>query len=136
MQYRLVISFQWEGHHRWPGAPPGSPLGFVHRHLFKARAWAVVAGPDRQIEFIELKRKVEIYAKMTELAEWGTASCEEMAENILRRFPELLAVEVTEDGENGALVEWTMGEWNERFVARVKERKRLEKLVEKRRAHK
>lgn len=131
MQYRLVISFQWEGYHRWPGAPPGSPLGFVHRHLFKGRAWAVVAGPNREIEFIDLKHKVEIYAKLAELAEWSTASCEQMAENILRHFPELLAVEVTEDGENGASAEWTVEEWNKRFCGRVKQKRAEEKQRKK-----
>lgn len=59
---------------------------------------------DRDVEFITLKREVDIYiANSKEDLFSGYVSCEMMAKSLLERFRAEF-VEVSEDGENGAIV--------------------------------
>jgi len=99
------------GIHFWPGAPKGHFLGHPHRHLFHVRAFAVVGGPDREIEFIALKEKIERYC-IRYFRGPHTLSCEMMAEQLLRHF-RLAQCQVDEDGENGAVV-MEEGWWKEK----------------------
>ena len=98
----VFITTQFEGFHCWPDAP--NEVGFlrdIHRHIFHVKAWAQVDHGDRQIEFILLKRKIDQYiASIVKPISW---SCEHWAEHLLQQFG-LASCEVSEDGENGAIV--------------------------------
>ena len=76
-----------------------------HRHVFHVRAEKLVSHGDRDVEFILLKRAVEEELR-TVAAEENTEtwSCERWGEELLQRL-QLDKVEVSEDGENGAVVE-------------------------------
>lgn len=104
MSYSVVFcQFVFEGFHRWPDAPPEHGyLGSLHRHMFHFRVELPVCHDDRDIEFIELKRRVMAYVhQIAPLAlNW---SCEAWARAVLEEFS-ASRVEVSEDGENGAVV--------------------------------
>lgn len=117
-QTRVFCTLQFEGFHRWKEAPaPVLYLRDNHRHIFHVRAEAVVEHGNRQIEFITLKQNVQAIIENTQaqgaitdgsnifphfIADW---SCEHWAQYILQRVMGLRRVEVSEDGENGAVVE-------------------------------
>lgn len=71
--------------------------------MFHVTAEKVVKHVDRDIEFITLKNKLMAYAKAwaPHATEW---SCETWALRMMRSF-NLSRVTVSEDGENGAIVE-------------------------------
>lgn len=118
----IWVTFQREGFHAYPAAKTDpklkavSFLGDLHRHIFHFRVWIEVFHDDRDIEFILFKRELEgLYAEI----DGGViglnsvldihGSCEMIAERLLRwikiRYPAReIAVEVSEDGENGAIV--------------------------------
>ena len=109
----LVIRLQFEGWHRWPDAPQEYDyLSNLHRHMFHVTAWfrvddMVEPHNHRQVEFIDVKRQVLDWCrdKMDdasfdpEVLNW---SCERWAREICHEF-RFESVEVSEDGENGAL---------------------------------
>ena len=120
-QRRIWVTFQKEGIHCYPAAATDpalktgdeydvSFLGTPHRHIFHFRVWIDVVHNDRDIEFIQFKRWVQ------KLYESGTIqldykSCEMMADDlylqIAARYPERSVwIEVSEDGENGALIKY------------------------------
>ncbi len=113
---RVFCTFTFEATHHWPGAPPGLPESYLqnlHRHTFHVRAEACVTG-DREIEFIALRRKVETFVRNSPVARppgmpptIGARSCETIAALILTHIECLDCVEVSEDGENGAVVSRT-----------------------------
>lgn len=101
----VFASGDWIGFHRWPNAPERVKfLSFQHRHKFCWRAWWRVAGHDRDIEFCAMKERVTLalrfQANKKESEMW---SCEKWALYILQTF-DCSRVEVSEDGENGAVV--------------------------------
>lgn len=104
MAIRIFATTQFEGFHRWPSAPPATAyLRDRHRHVFHVRAELEVEHGDRAVEFITLKGELnrlieEARGPMTE--EW---SCEHWASYLLGAL-QLDKVEVSEDGENGAVV--------------------------------
>ena len=120
-QRRIWVTFQKEGIHFYPAAATDpalktgdeydvSFLGAPHRHIFHFRVWIDVVHNDRDIEFIQFKRWVQ------KLYESGTIqldykSCEMMADDlylqIAARYPgRSVWIEVSEDGENGALIKY------------------------------
>ena len=101
----IKVTFEFEGFHLWPDAKNHSEnyLQFRHRHMFKCEARKEVSHNDRDIEFIQLKRMMVNYIKMSFGVEFKSMSCEAIAEHLLVHF-NLDYVEVTEDGENGAIV--------------------------------
>jgi hypothetical protein len=100
----ILCRFQVEGFHRWPEAPGDVVfLSYEHRHVFHVQATKEVAGDDREIEFISFGRRmrertIEVYGQ-----DFGARSCEQIARWLLEEF-DLYSCEVTEDGENGAIV--------------------------------
>lgn len=106
MRQQIVITLQVEGLHHWPGCdiPEVDFLNFPHRHVFWIKAWKEVSHADRDIEFIVLKREMQVW-----LLNWttprgidfGPKSCEMIAEMLIDKF-NLAACEVLEDNENGA----------------------------------
>ncbi len=120
-QRRIWVTFQKEGIHFYPAAATDpalktgdeydvSFLGAPHRHIFHFRVWIDVVHNDRDIEFIQFKRWLQ------KLYESGTVqldykSCEMMADDlylqIAARYPgRSVWIEVSEDGENGALIKY------------------------------
>ena len=104
----VYCTFDFEGFHAWPEAP--DEVAFLrtpHRHQFHVRAEVEVAHQDRHVEFILLKRELAraCTVRCSEAREaverW---SCEQWAQWLLDTF-NLYRVEVSEDDENGAVVE-------------------------------
>ena len=102
----------FEACHLWEFIPPSEEAQYlknVHRHLFKIRVECLVSHSDRDIEIISLKHKVDGYLKKTfdyklgAIPFLGSTSCEMLAEMLFTEFDAFL-VEVSEDGENGAVV--------------------------------
>lgn len=98
---------RFEGFHRWPDAPDEVAfLRDLHRHEFHVMAHIDVSHDDRECEFILLKRRVDKQIKKTlKGKKWDTEtwSCEKWARHLLDEL-DLSVCEVTEDGENGAVV--------------------------------
>jgi hypothetical protein len=118
---KIWVTFQKEGMHKYPAAltDPAlatgdeydvSFLGYPHRHIFHFRVWIDVLHNDRDIEFIQFKRWLEnLYREGT--LQLDFKSCEMMADDlylqIASRYPDrAIWIEVSEDGENGALIKY------------------------------
>lgn len=131
-QWRQEYFHQWEDATEDVGY-----LSHLHRHELHIRAELEVFGFDRQIEFITLKDELDLFLKRAiagthvlpsydedpdSPTEWGRlhsrlfrqeASCEEIASFLVEYLGRTYdkhrdaIVEVLEDGENGAVVEWT-----------------------------
>lgn len=117
----IYVTFQKEGIHCFPQALTDpkyadvSFLGHPHRHIFHFKVWISVEHDDRDIEFIQFKRWLEsMYVQescgRSELS-LQNASCEmlagELIEKIAKRYPgRRIMVDVSEDGENGAVLTW------------------------------
>jgi hypothetical protein len=106
MKYEIVMRGTFEGWHHWPKAPKWCGyLKNIHRHIFHVTAWKKVTHTDREVEFNQYKREM-----MTEFVNkhrldkntWHW-SCEDWGRWAVLKF-KLRACEVSEDGENGALV--------------------------------
>jgi hypothetical protein len=118
---KIWVTFQKEGMHKYPAAltDPAlatgdeydvSFLGYPHRHIFHFRVWIDVLHNDRDIEFIQFKRWLENLYKEGTL-QLDFKSCEMMADDlylqIASRYPDRsIWIEVSEDGENGALIKY------------------------------
>jgi hypothetical protein len=117
----IWVTFQKEGIHKYPAAldDPAlatgdeydvSFLGYPHRHIFHFRVAITVTHNDRDIEFIQFKRWLEkLYAEKT--LELDYKSCEMMSDDLFDKIAEKypnrsVKIEVSEDGENGALIEY------------------------------
>ena len=117
----IWVTFRKEGIHKYPAAltDPAlatgdeydvSFLGYPHRHIFHFRVWISVEHSDRAIEFIQFKRRLEnLYNQGTLQLDYK--SCEMMAEDlyeqIAAKYPgREVWIEVSEDGENGALIKF------------------------------
>lgn len=104
----IFVTFQKEGIHCYPNAPEGVEfLRNDHRHMFHFRVEVEVWHDDRDIEFILFKRELEaLYAEETLKLDYK--SCEMMADDLAEYIEENypgrdLKIEVSEDGENGAV---------------------------------
>ena len=112
----IFVTFQKEGLHYYPAAATApaladvSFLGSPHRHIFHFRVDIEVEHSNRDIEFIQFKRWLEqLYS--SGVLELNYKSCEMMAEDlyvqIATRYPERnIKIEISEDGENGAHLEF------------------------------
>lgn len=115
----IFVTFQKEGFHKYPAALTDanlatgdeydvSFLGYVHRHIFKFRVAIEIFHDDRDIEFIQFKRWLEnLYGSKT--LQLNFQSCEmisdALAAQIQSRYPNRwIQIEVSEDGENGAVM--------------------------------
>lgn len=110
----IYVTLQKEGIHKYPAALTDprladvSFLGFPHRHIFHIKVWIEVTHDDRDIEFILFKRELE------NLFDEGTLQlndkscemiCDDIAAYIQQKYPNRwLAVDVSEDNENGSYV--------------------------------
>lgn len=117
----IWVTFQKEGIHKYPAAltDPAlatgdeydvSFLGYPHRHMFHFRVAIKVTHNDRDIEFIQFKRWLENLYK-DDVIQLDYKSCEMMSDDlfdqIVAKYPDRdIKIEISEDGENGALVEY------------------------------
>jgi hypothetical protein len=122
-QRTIFVTFQKEGIHCYPAAATDpalatgdeydvSFLGSPHRHIFHFRVAIDVFHNDRDIEFIQFKRWLENLYKDAILA-LDYKSCEMMADDlyiqIAGRYPgRNVTIEVSEDGENGCVINYNL----------------------------
>lgn len=108
---KIWVTFSREGIHCYPNALKNpelqdvSFLGHPHRHIFHFKVWIDVIHNDRDIEFIQFKRKLQNLYEGGVL-QLNSKSCEMIAddlyESINRWYPgRAVWIEVSEDGENG-----------------------------------
>ena len=120
---KIWVTFQMEGIHKYPAAATDpnlatgdqydvSFLAHPHRHMFHFRVWIDVWHNDRDIEFIQFKRwLVSLYSNTNPVLELDNRSCEMIADDlyleIQGRYPgRTVWIEVSEDGENGCLIQY------------------------------
>lgn len=112
----IWVTFQKEGIHKYPAAAydPNlatgdwldvSFLAHPHRHIFHFRVEMEIFHNDRDVEFIQLKRRLESWYSDGTLS-LDYKSCEMMANDLYQRviafWPNRdYIIEVSEDGENG-----------------------------------
>lgn len=102
----VLIKTQFEGFHYWPKAEHKEEyLQHIHRHIFHVELEVKVTNDERQIEFIEFKRRLNEYC--TRWSVPTTNSCETIARFIALWVTDLnlepIRVAVLEDNENGAV---------------------------------
>jgi len=119
-QRQIWITWQKEGIHKYPAALTDPLLadvqflGYPHRHMFHFRVWIDVFHNDRDLEFIQFKRWCEsLYHGQGAVLSLDHKSCEMMADDlyiqIASRYPgRRVHIEVSEDGENGALIKYEL----------------------------
>lgn len=98
--------------HRWQDAPDEFVhLRHSHRHEFHVQVWVNVHHTDRQVEFQKLKKHVDSICATDIVAPYEAPvgfSCEDMCVIITGKLRDcaydVAAVDVSEDGENGATV--------------------------------
>ena len=108
----VFCTLQIEGIHNWPECPfeEVAYLRDPHRHIFHIKAYRAVEHSDRDVEFIMLKSAISKYIKnkyydhKQSLCQFGAKSCEMLATELIDAF-DLTQCEVSEDGENGSLVQ-------------------------------
>ena len=125
---QIWITWQKEGIHKYPAALTDPNLadvqflGYPHRHMFHFRVWIDVFHNDRDLEFIQFKRWCEsLYNGQGAVLSLDHKSCEMMADDlyiqIASRYPgRRVHIEVSEDGENGALIKYELTQPNLNIV--------------------
>ena len=119
---KIWVTFRKEGVHLYPAALDDpklatggwddvSFLGVPHRHIFHFNVAIEVFHDDRDIEFIQFKRWIERLYDVEEVLSLNHKSCEmiaeDLAEQINTRYPGRdMTITVSEDGENGATLEF------------------------------
>ena len=119
-QRQIWVTWQREGIHKYPAALTDPALadvqflGYPHRHMFHFRVWIDVFHNDRDVEFIQFKRWCEsLYNSDNSVLSLDYKSCEMIADDlyiqIANRYPgRVVHIEVSEDGENGALIKYEL----------------------------
>jgi len=127
-QRQIWITWQREGIHKYPAALTDPALadveflGYPHRHIFHFRVWIDVFHNDRDLEFIQFKRWCEsLYSSDNSVLSLDHKSCEMIADDlyiqIAQRYPgRVVHIEVSEDGENGALIRYELTKPNLNIV--------------------
>ncbi len=101
----VYITTQFTAYHKWENAPADvSFLKNVHRHIFHVKVCVPVSHNDRDVEFFQFKSGVDSYINTHYQNRQFNKSCEMIASELLHEFG-ASSVEVSEDKENGAIVE-------------------------------
>jgi len=106
----IWVTLEEAGFHSYETAP--GEVDFLrnrHRHLFKIKVWLEVFNMERDIEFIIFKNFLDIFKIEVFLKYDG--SCEEYCDifykEINKKYPNRdVKISISEDGENGAEVEY------------------------------
>ncbi len=127
-QRQIWVTWRREGIHKYPAALTDPNLadveflGYPHRHIFHFRVWIDVFHNDRDLEFIQFKRWCEsLYSSDNSVLSLDHKSCEMMADDlyiqIAQRYPgRVVHIEVSEDGENGAVIRYELTKPNLNIV--------------------
>ena len=132
-QRQIWITFRKEGIHCYPAAATNPELNTAgeydvsflanpHRHIFHFRVWIDVFHNDRDVEFIQFKRWCEsLYSGQGAVLALDWKSCEMIADDlyiqIATRYPgRVVHIEVSEDGENGAVIRYELTKPNLNIV--------------------
>lgn len=100
----VFITTRFAAAHRWKDAPDKYPLlKNFHRHEFHVKLWKKVSHDNRDIEFVDLKHQVIDFIRSNWEGRSLELSCEQFAGRLMLAFG-ASAIEVSEDGENGAIV--------------------------------
>ena len=105
----IKVRWQFEGFHKWNKAPEEVKfLRNLHRHLFICTAKIEVDHGDRELEFFIVQKRLRNKFKNNK---YSYRSCEMIAVDILRECKKfvnnrVIEIEVSEDGENSAIVEF------------------------------
>ena len=94
-----------EGFHNYPNAPKWcSYLANRHRHLFVITCSFRVLHNNREIEINEQQHLIDNYLKKVfgNPCEFNEYSCEDIAENLINAFDNMVECKVLEDGYGGA----------------------------------
>ena len=125
---QIWVTWRREGIHKYPAALTDPALadvqflGYPHRHIFHFRVWIDVFHNDRDLEFIQFKRWCEsLYSSDNSVLSLDHKSCEMIADDlyiqIAQRYPgRVVHIEVSEDGENGALIRYELTKPNLNIV--------------------
>jgi hypothetical protein len=118
----IKVTFQVEGIHCYPDAKTDSSLAtgneydvsFLsapHRHVFHFTVQLSVSHSNREVEFIQFKRWCQ--KQYSKVLSANNKSCEMLAEDLYNKMQKHKVyknrntiIEVSEDGENGAVVEF------------------------------
>lgn len=105
MTINIIVKLQVEGIHHWPECPIVEVdfLKYPHRHIFHITCKKQVSHEDRDIEIIQLKRKINDYLIQRFNGNFEKMSCEMIAIHLINKY-ELCYCSVLEDNENGAEV--------------------------------
>lgn len=113
---KVFCTFQLEGFHQYKDAKEDYAfLRSRHRHMFHFKVTVSVNHSDREIEFIEMKDKLIKY--FSEEDRMNNKSCEMLADLAVSKVNNLygdrisVEAEVSEDGENGAVVTQSLVSW-------------------------
>ncbi len=109
----ITVQARFVAFHFWPGAPQKVAfLREVHRHEFHVKAMLRVSHNNRQLEFFTVQAPLNMYLEKHWEGSTSQSSCEDMAQDIANELARcwgeaaVAAVAVSEDGENGALLEF------------------------------
>ena len=118
---KVFCTFESEHLHRYSDADnayiPGNDendnvqfLKYTHRHIFKFRVEISITKENREIEFILMKHQLKNIVD-TWAYNLGERSCEDLCIYLYNEMIDLgyegdIKIEVSEDGENGAIYEW------------------------------
>lgn len=104
MKTAIWVSTTFPAYHAWLAAPESTAfLRSYHRHLFHVKLTVEVEHNDREVEFFDLLTQLDTFITKNYRERSMTKSCEEIAGELVVHF-HALSVEVSEDGENGAIV--------------------------------
>lgn len=96
MKTNIIVKFDLEGEHAWPGAPdPYTFLASRHRHIFHFEVYIPVE-ESRQLEFLEVRRELLRIVKAsygTEPCDFRGMSCEKLAESVWKSVKNRFRVE-------------------------------------------
>jgi len=109
----IIVRTQFERSHYWKDAPLEVDfLRAPHRHIFHVEVKLPVTHNDRDLEFFVIKRFLDgTIVKLHPSFELKDKSCVMIAEGILKAiqdkfgFKKDVSVSVSEDNENGSVVE-------------------------------
>lgn len=109
------VKYCFEGVHNWPDAPAAVIfLRHPHRHMFHVTVWVEQFHDQRDVEYLLLRRYVELEIQQGRQGWDVSVSCEWIAKWVYDKVKvhtstptesRRVKVRVSEDDENGALVE-------------------------------
>lgn len=109
MQKQIFVRTILEALHEWKDAPEEVYfLRNTHRHLFHIKVTWNVDHNDRDKEFFIMQDKLQSFLNsfywIQEDGYHHVQSCEQVCEDVLTAFKDAVSCEVSEDGENWAIL--------------------------------